>query len=292
MFLFLQPGCDTGSVFVDDCSFYGITPTVEPNVLANPSFSTNLSGWTTFGNVYHDSRSFAVRTPTGSAKMFSTFTPGSDSGMYQTFAAAPGDIWKLDAHVMTTCVENPITTGNDNYVLGRIVFLDAGSAEIGAGESVILDATAPLGTWTKHTVIAEAPAGTASVAVYFLFISPSLAGGAVWIDDVSLYETGWAGVPSAGLTADFKLYPNVPNPFSLSTRIDFEIAKRGEVDVIVYDVAGRRVATLHSAELEAGPHTVAWDGKTADGRPAASGIYWYVLRTPAGRTSRSMVLLK
>jgi flagellar hook assembly protein FlgD len=50
--------------------------------------------------------------------------------------------------------------------------------------------------------------------------------------------------------------------------------------------------TLHEGELPAGPHSVTWDGRTRDGSMAASGTYWYQLRTPDGQTSRSMVLLK
>lgn len=293
MFLFLQPGCDEGAVFVDDCSFVEASPTVEPNILGNPSFDTNLSQWTTFGNVYHDSRSFAVHTTTGSAKMYSTFDPEfPDSGIYQIKNATSGGIWKLDVHVMTTCVESPITVGNDNFVMARIVFLDSGDAEIGFGEEVILDEDAPLGTWTKHTVLGEAPTGTESVAVYVLFISPTQADGAAWIDDVSLSETDWVGVPSETVVPGLTLYQNTPNPFGPSTRIDFELARSGDVGVDVYNLAGRRVATLLSGELEAGPHSVTWNGRTADGSLAAAGMYWYVVRTGDGQESRSMVLVK
>ena len=41
-----------------------------------------------------------------------------------------------------------------------------------------------------------------------------------------------------------------------------------------------------------GPHALTWDGRTSDGSIAASGTYWYMLRTAEGETARSMVLLK
>jgi len=88
------------------------------------------------------------------------------------------------------------------------------------------------------------------------------------------------------------LYQNIPNPFNPTTRIDFDLEKSDRVEVVVYDVAGRRVATLFSGQLGIGPHSVRWDGRTASGKLAASGVYWYELRTSQGKLSRSMVLMK
>ena len=60
----------------------------------------------------------------------------------------------------------------------------------------------------------------------------------------------------------------------------------------VFDLAGRRVATLHRGELGAGEHHVIWNGKTDSGAAAAAGQYRYVLKTADGQVARSMVLLK
>ncbi len=292
MLLFLQPACDEGSVFVDDVSFFGTTPPTEPNVLVNPSFDTSLLGWTTFGNVYYDGRTWARRTPSGGAKMYGTFVQGSDSGMFQEFAAAPGSIWKLDSHVMSTCVESPIKPGNGNMVVARLLFKDGSGGETGAVDAVILDGNGPLGTWTKHTVMGVAPAGTASVAAYLLFVQAIPTDqGAACVDDISLYDVSTVGVPEGDL-ASAALHQNVPNPFNPTTRIAFELPLSGDAEIVVYNLAGREVRTLFKGELPAGPHTVVWDGRTNDGSPVASGTYWYQLRTPDGHTSKSMVLLK
>ena len=292
MLLFLQPACDEGSVFVDDVSFVATTPPAEPNVLVNPSFNTSLTGWTTFGNVYYDARTWARRTPPGAAKLYGTFVSGNDSGMFQQFPATPGSIWKFDAHAMTTCVESPIQPGNGNIMLARLLFMDGVGVETGGADAVILDGTSPLGTWSKHTVMGVAPAGTASVSAYILFVQPTpTEQGAAWVDDLSLYDVSTVGVPEEQL-GSVALHQNAPNPFNPMTRIAFELPARGEVEVVVYNIAGREVRTLFEGELPAGPHTVVWDGRTNDGGMAASGTYWYQLRTPDGQTSRSMVLLK
>ncbi|MBD3347640.1 MAG: hypothetical protein GF400_00395 [Candidatus Eisenbacteria bacterium] len=293
MLLFLQPACDEGSVFVDDCSFVENTPASEPNVFVNPSFDNDLSGWTAFGNAYYEGRNWGHLTSPGSCKLYGTFSPGDDSGIFQQFAATDGSIWKFDVNVMTTCRETPIQPGNSNVVVANLIFKDASGTTVGSTEQVILDETAPLGTWTSHTLFGTAPASTDSVAAYLLFVQDEvvLEQGAAWIDDVSLYDISTVDVPE-GKLGGVTLYQNVPNPFNPVTRIAFELPMRQEVEVVVYNVAGREVATLHEGELPAGRHTITWDGRTNGGGMAASGAYWYQLRTPDGETSRSMVLLK
>lgn len=290
--LFLQPACDTGAVFIDDLAFEGSTAATEPNLLVNPGFSGNLTGWSTFGNVYYDGRTFARRTPTGAAKLFSTFSPDSPSGLFQSFPADAGSNWKFSVYAMTTCQESPITGTNDNFLMARIVFKDALGAELGGMDSVILDSTAPLGTWTPHDVTSVAPALTATVEAYVLFISPTLQGGAAWVDDTNLQQAGYADVPRGAIPAGADLRQNVPNPFNPRTSIEFTLEQAGHVGLAVFDLAGRRIATLFAGTLAAGPHAVTWDGRTDSGVPAAAGSYRYVLQTTSGRVSRSMVLLK
>jgi hypothetical protein len=293
MLIFLQPGCDEGAVYVDDLVLTESTPpTPEPNILANPSFDTDLSGWTAFGNAYYDGRPWAYLSPTGGAKLYGTFRLGQDSGMFQQFPATPGSIWKFSAHTMTSCRESAIQPGNTNVVVANLLFKDAEGAELGTAEKVILDDSVVVGPWTKHTLMAQAPAGTDSIAAYLLFVqSDTTEQGAAWIDDVSLYQTDWVGV-SNGAVGGPTLHQNMPNPFNPMTKIAFELPKRGDVEIVIYNVAGREVVTLHKGVLPAGPHALTWDGRTSDGSMAASGTYWYLLRTPEGDSSRSMVLLK
>ena len=294
LFLFLQPDCDPGSVFVDDVEFYELDPPVPgSNLLANPSFDTGLTDWFTFGKVFAESRAVGVRTPPGSAKLFGAFNPPDDSGMYQKFAASADTDYELETYTLNTCGDfDPITGTNDNYVISKIVFYDGTGTEIYAEEDTILDSSSPLGTWTHHSFTATSPAGTDSVSAYILFIQPSNLGGAMFLDDVAFREkeaTGIADVPAA---ADFVLYQNVPNPFNPTTRIDFELTRPDYVDISVYDVAGRLVTTLFRGELQTGPNHVTWNGRAADGSVAATGVYWYTMKTSTGQISRKMVLIK
>jgi hypothetical protein len=88
------------------------------------------------------------------------------------------------------------------------------------------------------------------------------------------------------------LHQNTPNPFNPSTRIGFDLPHATAVDLSVFDVTGRRTITLVKAQVPAGRHQVAWDGKNEAGQQVASGVYFLVLHTDAGRERRRMLLLK
>jgi len=79
----------------------------------------------------------------------------------------------------------------------------------------------------------------------------------------------------ANLPKEFALGSAYPNPFNPSTVVPFELAAAGHVNLAVYDVMGRRVATLVNGTMSAGRHTLTWD---AAGLP--SGVY--MVRLAAG----------
>jgi subtilisin family serine protease len=89
-----------------------------------------------------------------------------------------------------------------------------------------------------------------------------------------------------------RLDQNAPNPFNPRTAITFAIARPARVQLSVYDVAGRPVRRLVDAQLDPGEHRASWDGRQDDGRPAASGHYYYRLDVDGAIRTRKMVLLK
>ena len=86
----------------------------------------------------------------------------------------------------------------------------------------------------------------------------------------------YIGVP---LTA--QLAQNYPNPFNSETVIEYQLPQSGEIQLIVYDVTGQRVATLASGSRAAGTYALRWDGRDDAGRRLASGEYLYRLEAPA-----------
>jgi hypothetical protein len=103
-----------------------------------------------------------------------------------------------------------------------------------------------------------------------------------------LFETDAVQTPAAPLT----LHQNVPNPFNPATEISYYLPVAAEVLLEVYDVTGKRVATLERGRREKGLHVVTWQGIDDAGRSAQSGIYFYRLRAGKEVTSKKMVLLR
>jgi hypothetical protein len=77
----------------------------------------------------------------------------------------------------------------------------------------------------------------------------------------------------------YKLSQNYPNPFNGFTTIPFELQKDGNVEISIYDVLGRKVKTLINKPYTFGKHSITWDGTNANNNIAASGIYFYKLKT-------------
>ena len=63
---------------------------------------------------------------------------------------------------------------------------------------------------------------------------------------------------------DFGLAQNMPNPFNPSTTISYEVPESGAVKLVVYNLLGQQVRTLVNDTIEAGFHSVVWDGADDD----------------------------
>ena len=83
-----------------------------------------------------------------------------------------------------------------------------------------------------------------------------------------------------------------PNPFNPAVTLPFTLAAPGRVRLEVFDLAGRRVATLADGQFAAGKQALAWDGRDAAGNSQASGVY-FIRFAAAGHTeSKRLVLLR
>jgi hypothetical protein len=98
------------------------------------------------------------------------------------------------------------------------------------------------------------------------------------------------GVDVAAIPGAFELMPNRPNPFRPSTEILYRMPQAARVRVTVFDVLGRRVATLVDGNRPAGQHAVRWDGRDSSGQQVASGVYVTELRAGDFVARRTMTL--
>ncbi len=79
-----------------------------------------------------------------------------------------------------------------------------------------------------------------------------------------------------------------PNP-GREQRIDYVVPRRGVVDLAVFDLQGRRMATLAKGMMPAGSYTQRWNGTDHNGKVAGAGMYFYRLRVDGEeRVSRAV----
>jgi hypothetical protein len=87
--------------------------------------------------------------------------------------------------------------------------------------------------------------------------------------------------------AEYGLAQNFPNPFNPSTTINFNLDRRSDVRLTVFDVLGNTVAELVNGVQSSGLHTVTFDGSNL-----SSGVYFYKLETANNVTTKKMMLMK
>jgi len=99
--------------------------------------------------------------------------------------------------------------------------------------------------------------------------------------------------PVIGRSGALALGQNRPNPFRGETSIVFVVpGERANVELAVFDLAGRRVRTLVSGPVPGGVHEAVWAGVNDAGRRVASGIYFYRLKGEDRSLTRKLVLLR
>lgn len=97
--------------------------------------------------------------------------------------------------------------------------------------------------------------------------------------------------PSANFAVGHLRYH--PNPFNPGTIITYQVTAGADVRLSVYDVSGQLVKTLVAEiAVATGRRKVSWDGRRADGSPAASGVYFFRLKVGDHSETAKMVLLK
>jgi hypothetical protein len=100
-------------------------------------------------------------------------------------------------------------------------------------------------------------------------------------------DVGPSAIPVA-----YRLRPAAPNPFRDRTTIAFDLPSAGHVSLMVYDLLGRRVATLVNEPLPPGTHVRRWDGRGDGGALAPAGVYFCRLRGESFAETRRILLLR
>jgi hypothetical protein len=100
------------------------------------------------------------------------------------------------------------------------------------------------------------------------------------------------GIDDGELPTMFALRQNSPNPFHDGTAMAFNLPTAARTKINVYDVAGRKIATVVDRQFPAGRHSVEWNGTDSAGGHVPAGIYFYRLEAGSHTSTKKMIVLR
>ena len=238
----------------------------------------------------------------------STIAANGGSGV-RVGSTRPGATCKMEGVTVVANQGHGLELGEGSWTLERaLVTENKGQAVLPAGASLPIavtcsdlfgnlegDWTGPLlpllgsdGNVQADPLYCNAPAGDWSLRED----SPAAPVGSGGCGLIGRHEVGCPAPPSlvapvpAGREA--VRLAGWPNPFNPRTTVAFELPHAAHARLVLHDLAGRLVRVLVDGSLPAGAHQVAWDGRDAAGREAASGLY--VARLAAGEARATLRL--
>jgi len=119
--------------------------------------------------------------------------------------------------------------------------------------------------------------------------------------DVHQNQSGPSNEASVGATTDAGNLPpvtaltvlqNHPNPFTERTELSVGLPSKADINVELFDVAGRRVREISLEQRAAGWQRVQFDGRDDRGRPLPSGVYFYRVHAAGESATHKMVIAR
>ncbi len=155
--------------------------------------------------------------------------------------------------------------------------------------------TDTLDTWTKQTYdIDSIPVGS-KMMLRFRFTSDVSVTARGWhIDEISVSTSVKVAEKPTNqeLPRVFKLNRSYPNPMNGSATILYQVPRKCQVSLIIYNILGQSIKTLESGIKEAGAYQVKWDGRDQNGNNAAAGIYFYRLSADNANLTQKLILVR
>jgi hypothetical protein len=119
-----------------------------------------------------------------------------------------------------------------------------------------------------------------------------LVNASVSIDNVISAVDKLESVTVKAIPTVYALSQNFPNPFNPTTTIEYSIPQSGNVNLVIYNMAGQKVRTLVNENQPASYKKVVWDGKNDMGETVGAGMYFYKLVSGNFSKIQKMTLIK
>jgi len=175
--------------------------------------------------------------------------------------------------VRSVMVDGANMEGSTRDVVAALLSADGRSVEIGINETLALSFRDPVGV--DPMVGTEGPGDVKQIRSYVLRL-----------------EGHYVTLPLSSGPVEAKLVGASPNPFNPTTTIGFTISDASHVEMRIFAADGREIARLIDDGIEAGSHSVRWDGRDARGADVASGVYFVRLDVQGQRTTQRLILLR
>ena len=90
----------------------------------------------------------------------------------------------------------------------------------------------------------------------------------------------------------FQMEQNYPNPFKVSTTIPIRLAKKMHVQMDIYDMQNRQLASLVDADMDEGLHQIRWNGTDQNGNRLPEAYYLCKIVAGAQTSTQKILLMK
>jgi len=148
------------------------------------------------------------------------------------------------------------------------------------------------------TIAAVPGAGSSTTEHHYSFVDGNVSNGVTYyyqltavdfngVREVQDLIVSAKPTPTAGMASDYVLHQCYPNPFNAITEIRYDIYEVGHVRLEVFDLMGRRVASLVDAEQPGGHYALRFDASHLP-----TGVYLYRLEVNDFTQTQKMMLLK
>ncbi len=91
---------------------------------------------------------------------------------------------------------------------------------------------------------------------------------------------------------DFTILSQFPNPFNSTTNIKLKIIFPQDIDITVYDILGRKIATIFSGNLTNGIYEYSWNGTNTNNEMVSSGVYYITAVSDNRQEWKKITLVK
>ena len=178
-------------------------------------------------------------------------------------------------------------------ISAQVLPLDTLVSVIGASNvffgDILPGQTVPQYNYFAFTITPEFPAQTELQFELALFSESEQ----YWKDTLTLQIHGTVSTAQNPVLPDeYALYQNYPNPFNPETVISYDLPKRSQVAVDIYNLRGQMVRSLKNQVEDPGIKSIRWDGKDFSGQVVGAGVYIYRVRAGEYTQTRKMLLLK